>query len=137
MGFTTRSHGLACDSVLELEMVLYDGSVVRANASHHPDLLWASCGGGGGLGVVTEFVLRLHKLPSKTFTRFFLFANATTRETMIEFQTRFQKWVMSNDVKLGGGDVGGTGSGTLPGPGGKMVVSCSLIDGSLAAPCSN
>ena len=75
---------------------------------------------------MTEFVLRLHKLPSKTFTRFFLFANASTRESVIEFQTRFQAWIMSDDERLGGGDVGGTGSGNLQGSGGKLVVRPQL-----------
>ena len=69
MGLTSGTHGLMCDSLLGLEIVLWNGTVVWANVSQHQDLFWASCGGGGGLGVVTEFKLKLHKLPVSSFTR--------------------------------------------------------------------
>ena len=36
-------------------MVDAQGKVVQANSTHNADLLWASCGGGGGnLGIVTS-----------------------------------------------------------------------------------
>ena len=36
-------------------MVDAQGKVVEANSTHNADLLWASCGGGGGnLGIVTS-----------------------------------------------------------------------------------
>lgn len=47
-GFLGRQHGLGCDQVLALEMVDAEGQVVRASATENPDLLAASCGGGGG-----------------------------------------------------------------------------------------
>ena len=51
-------------------MVDYQGNVVRASKSENQDLLWASCGGGGGnLGVVTSFTVKpisLSKVPFVT-----------------------------------------------------------------------
>ena len=43
-----RQHGLACNRVVGITMVDANGEVVTANAQQNPDLLGASCGGGGG-----------------------------------------------------------------------------------------
>jgi FAD/FMN-containing dehydrogenase len=59
MGYLARKHGLAIDHLLAVEIVLADGSVVRASADEHPDLFWAVRGGGGSFGIVTRFELGL------------------------------------------------------------------------------
>ena len=48
-----RSHGLQCSAVTAVEVVLADGTFVRATDEQDSDLLWAARGGGGGFGVVT------------------------------------------------------------------------------------
>ena len=41
-------------------MVDAQGSIVEAKSTHNPDLLWASCGGGGGnFGIVTSMRLKV------------------------------------------------------------------------------
>jgi FAD/FMN-containing dehydrogenase len=52
-----------------LELVTYRGDVVTASAQHNSDLLWASCGGGGGLGVVTQWLVKAHDLGNEPFSR--------------------------------------------------------------------
>jgi len=56
---TTRAVlGMGCDSVVNYEVVLANGSVVNANVSSHGDLFRALKGGGGNFGVVTRFDVR-------------------------------------------------------------------------------
>lgn len=62
LGYLTRGYGLAIDNLLEVDMVLADGSFVTADADRHPDLFWAVRGGGGNFGVVTSFLFRLHPI---------------------------------------------------------------------------
>ncbi len=62
MGHLSRKCGLSIDNLLEVDMVLADGSFITANADQHPDLYWAIRGGGGNFGVVTSFLFRLHDI---------------------------------------------------------------------------
>src|SRR4029079_15582119 len=58
-GWLDRKVGLACDNLLAVELVLADGSRVRASGQEHPDLFWALHGGGGNFGVATALTFRL------------------------------------------------------------------------------
>ncbi len=58
IGHLTRGFGLTIDNLIGVDMVLADGSFVRADAGHNEDLFWAVRGGGGNFGVVTSFTFR-------------------------------------------------------------------------------
>jgi FAD/FMN-containing dehydrogenase len=62
-----RRDGMTIDNLVSAEVVLADGSRVRASADEHPDLYWALRGGGGNFGVVTSFELCLHELGPEVF----------------------------------------------------------------------
>ena len=55
LGWLMGKYGLAVDNLRALEVVTAAGDVVRASAEEHPDLFWASRGGGGNFGVATWF----------------------------------------------------------------------------------
>ena len=60
VGHLTRKHGLSIDNVLAADVVLADGTFVRASEDENADLFWAIRGGGGNFGVVTALTLQLH-----------------------------------------------------------------------------
>jgi FAD/FMN-containing dehydrogenase len=59
-GWLARKYGLSANSVVAAEIVLPDGTLVRADATTEPDLFWATRGGGGGMGVLTAIEIALY-----------------------------------------------------------------------------
>jgi FAD/FMN-containing dehydrogenase len=61
IGWMVRKYGYAVDSLVGADIVLADGSVVRASETENSDLFWAMRGGGGNFGVVTSFDFQAHR----------------------------------------------------------------------------
>ena len=55
VGWLAREHGLTIDHLRSVEMVLADGSVVRASDQENTDLFWAVRGAGANFRIVTSF----------------------------------------------------------------------------------
>ncbi|MET0418474.1 MAG: FAD-dependent oxidoreductase [Actinoplanes sp.] len=55
VGWMVRSSGLTIDRIRAVEVVLADGTLVRADAEHEPELFWLVRGAGAGAGIVVAF----------------------------------------------------------------------------------
>jgi FAD/FMN-containing dehydrogenase len=62
IGWYARKLGLATNSLTAVELVVADGTLLRVDAEHHPELFWALRGGGGNFGVVTALEFALHDI---------------------------------------------------------------------------
>jgi FAD binding domain/Berberine and berberine like len=60
-GYSSRALGLACDNVIEIDVVTADGERHTCHADREPELFWALRGAGAGnFGVVTKLVFNTH-----------------------------------------------------------------------------
>ena len=64
LSWYARPAGLQCSALTAVELVMADGTFVRATDDSDADLMWAARGGGGGFGVVTALEFEL--LPAST-----------------------------------------------------------------------
>ena len=66
-GFLARKYGMACDSLVSVEMVDAGGRLIAADAGNNTDLFWACRGAGGGsFGVATRFVFKCQSVKRVT-----------------------------------------------------------------------
>ena len=64
IGWYARKLGLATNSLTAVELVIADGTLVRADETTNPELFWAVRGGGGSFGVVTALEFRMYDIPT-------------------------------------------------------------------------
>jgi FAD binding domain/Berberine and berberine like len=64
IGWFAREHGLTIDRLRAVEMVLANGSIVRASDKENADLFWAVRGAGANFGIVTSFEFEADKVGS-------------------------------------------------------------------------
>ncbi|KAK8052913.1 hypothetical protein PG996_012214 [Apiospora saccharicola] len=61
LSYMSAQYGWAASSVLEYEIVLANGTIATASATHNPDLFRALKGGGNMFGVVTTYTLQTYR----------------------------------------------------------------------------
>ena len=98
-GWFERQWGLACDNLLEVELVAADGRVVTASEHENPELFWALHGGSGNFGIATRLTFRLHPLPASTLAML-LWPSAAGPEVFRAYRSLMEGGVTT---KLGGG----------------------------------
>jgi FAD/FMN-containing dehydrogenase len=105
-GWLERKLGYAVDNLLSVELVTADGTVRTASEREHPDLFWGTRGGGGNLGVATEFELRLHPIGPLVLGGIVLYAADAAPAVLANFR----------DVMLHAPDEVGAGIALLTAP---------------------
>lgn len=81
LGYLTRQYGLTIDNLLEADVVLANGELVKASAKENSDLFWALRGGGGNFGVVVSFLFKLNPVHT-VYGGLMLWAWEESREVM-------------------------------------------------------
>jgi hypothetical protein len=87
VSWLARSHGLAANSVLGLDVVTSDGVLRHVDAQTEPDLFWALRGGGGNFGVVVGIDLQLFEVGTVVAGNLFF-----PIERLHEVMTAFADW---------------------------------------------
>lgn len=84
IGFLVREHGLTLDHLRAAEVVLADGSVLRASADENADLFWGVRGAGANLGIVTSFEFEVAEVGDVGFAQLVLDAT-DTEQFLVDF----------------------------------------------------
>ncbi|KAG9055592.1 hypothetical protein FS842_001785 [Serendipita sp. 407] len=103
-GFTSRAWGLAMDRIVEMQVVLADGSIVTAsnNDDKHKDLFWAMRGAGPSFGVALSFKLLTFSAPPTNV--FFLYEwDAVRTSDATNAFLEYQKWLPDVPAELSTG----------------------------------
>jgi FAD/FMN-containing dehydrogenase len=80
-GWNGRFLGLACESVLGVDVVTADGVLRRASAEQDSELYWSARGSGAGFfGVVTNFHLRIYEMPAVCAAAFNIYPTSVLEE---------------------------------------------------------
>ena len=84
-GWLSRKYGMTVDNLLAVEMVMADGSRLRASAGENEDLFWGVRGGGGNFGVVTSFEFQLHPVGPQVLSGLIVFPFDAARSVLTQF----------------------------------------------------
>lgn len=99
-GYSSRFLGLACDSLLEVEMIDYKGNKLILNENSNSDLFWACRGSGGGnFGVVVSLTLKLPEKVNKGTLIRMNYKNIGEEDT-IKILTNLQKLYKNLDCRM-------------------------------------
>ena len=63
-GYTSRNWGLAMDQIIAADVVLANGTLIKASSTQSPDIFWAVKGAAESFGIVTNFYLQTHVAPT-------------------------------------------------------------------------
>lgn len=104
-GYSSRLLGLGCDSLVEIEMINYNGEVIVANKNINEDLFWASQGGGGGnFGIVVSMTFELSEKISMATLINIDYQNIETEESIkivLLWQNMFKDLDRRINLKMG------------------------------------
>ena len=60
--------GLVLDNIVEMDVVLADGLLIKVSDSSHADLYWGMRGAGHNFGIVTKFKYKIYDNPAPNWT---------------------------------------------------------------------
>ncbi|WP_043625624.1 LLM class flavin-dependent oxidoreductase [Nonomuraea candida] len=72
IGWLVRQHGLTIDRLRAVDLVLADGTRVRADETEHAELFWGVRGAGANFGIVTSFEFEVDEVGDVGFAQLVL-----------------------------------------------------------------
>ena len=81
-GHTSRHWGLAMDQIIAADVVLADGSLIKASTTENSDVFWGIRGAADSIGIVTNFYLQTQAAPSSITYFAFPFSNMYDSKTV-------------------------------------------------------
>lgn len=99
-GLSCRYFGLGCDSIIEIELVNYEGLIIKANSKYNEDLFWACRGAGGGnFGVIVSITF---KLPPRVQNVTLIEIDYRHADTQMQelFLNTWQEWLHNADKRI-------------------------------------
>ncbi|MDF2568085.1 MAG: yvdP 1, partial [Oscillospiraceae bacterium] len=99
-GLSCRYLGLGCDSLVEIEIINYEGDIIKANRTFHPDLFWACRGAGGGnFGVIVSMTFRLPPQVENVTLIEIDYQHISSAE-QVSFLLAWQDWLKTADNRM-------------------------------------
>ncbi|KAF2023418.1 FAD-binding domain-containing protein [Setomelanomma holmii] len=95
LSFFSPRFGIVCSNITEYEIVLADGSIVKASEASNPDLWRALKGGSNNFGIVTRFTAR--SFPAGDIWSGFLYLLPSQALKVLTSFREFLDRVISND----------------------------------------
>lgn len=100
-GWNSRKYGLACESLIAIDVVVADGTLIHATPESHEGLYWAARGSGHGFfGVVTQFYLKCHPLPRAIINSRFWLSTDDLDEVITCFDKAYRAFPAHLEVSL-------------------------------------
>jgi hypothetical protein len=85
---TSRNYGLAMDQIVAADVVLANGTLIKATSSANSDIFWAVRGAADSFGIVTTFYLQTRPAPSSV--TYFQFDFDGVFDSKAKFTNTFQ-----------------------------------------------
>ncbi|ETN41017.1 uncharacterized protein HMPREF1541_02950 [Cyphellophora europaea CBS 101466] len=126
-GWLSGLYGLTIDVLLEAEVVLASGEVVRASETQNPELFWALRGAGQNFGVATEFVLRAFEVGKQVWAGMVVFAPTPENVKGVTRVMNELYTIKDGKTKVAARGAGGLGFARPPDAGGQVMLLTPII----------
>ena len=103
-GWLSGKYGLAIDNLVEVTMVLGDGSIKKTSnrPDEYPDLFWAVRGAGASFGVAADFTFRAHVQTTPVWAGQLIFPAEEKADSIIQFANSFIETTDGNSAMIVG-----------------------------------
>lgn len=98
IGWLAKSHGLACDNLVSVDLVTAEGEMVTASEAQNGELFWGLKGGSGNFGIATSFEFRHHPVGPEVFGGMVIYPLEQARDCL----TRFRELMAGAPDRLAG-----------------------------------